>query len=188
VRSQSGRAFWRRAVRRLARGQHGALNNLGGAPIRSRVIGLVVDSGPGRECGSTEPEVCIMLVKNWRFEASQRTRNAAFPYWSTAPIDLLGVPGQSVENPPPYFWDHAIVRAGEGAASALYDPSYGNGPFRGANAQAVLQQYQNASISGYCRPWNLGEQGKPPYECRWAPSGSLLLLSVLGGMNWPTWP
>lgn len=163
-----------------------AISTWGGARVAE--IGVVVNSGAGRECGSGEPESCILLVKNWGFRASTPTRNAAFPYWSTAPVDLLGVPGQNIENPPPYFWDHALVRAGEGAAAALFDPSYGNGPFQGANKDEVLQNYQNASIDGYCRPKDLGGKFRAPYECRPSSSGSLLLLGVKGGMEWPGWP
>lgn len=49
-----------------------------------------------------------------------------FPYLPQVNMwPLEGVSGQQASNPPPGFPNHVILRVGE----ALYDPSYGTGPF-----------------------------------------------------------
>jgi hypothetical protein len=138
----------------------------------AEVVGLTVSFGPSpEECNEGEPDVCVMLVKRWRLSrVPTRTGTTNFPWTASSLEDLLGAAGQANENPPGYFWDHAIVKAGNmrERSSALYDPSYGAGPFpanlkdienRGQpqpSEQDVLKQYQEASIEGFCRPTLLG--------------------------------
>jgi hypothetical protein len=114
-----------------------------------------------------EPFVCTMLIPKWKFlGGNNRTGVLKFPIRADSIQDEPGVPGQANENPPPYFWDHAIVKAGMGKSAALYDPSYGTGPFPTAkelqeigenkraqpNQEGVLKQYQGASVTAYCKP------------------------------------
>jgi hypothetical protein len=139
----------------------------------AEVVGLTVSFGPRPrpparlECNEAEPYVCTMLVKRWGLTRNaRRTMTRLFPYTAESMEDLLGAAGQSNENPPGYFWDHAIVKAGNARerSSALYDPSYGAGPFPAnlreieagrqpqPNEREVLEKYQEASIEGFCRP------------------------------------
>ena len=148
-----------------------------------------------------------MLVKVWNWPGRV---NRGFPYQARAVIDQLGTPGQGDENPPPFFWDHAIARAGRGRpelSSALYDPSYGTGPWpseaelqeirEGRKPQPtigeVMQKYQDASISGYCQPAGNGIQ-ELPRRCQVSLVGSTVQLGAIrwNGLNFePTairWP
>jgi hypothetical protein len=134
-----------------------------------RLIHLVVNFGAtaAGECNEMEPFVCTMLIPKWKFlGGNNRTGVLKFPIRADSIQDEPGVPGQANENPPPYFWDHAIVKAGMGKSAALYDPSYGTGPFPTAkelqeigenkraqpNQEGVLKQYQGASVTAYCKP------------------------------------
>jgi len=149
----------------------------------ARRVHLSVNLGAAApKCRPSEPFVCVMLVKNWDFPAG--VLGPGFPFAARTVIDTLGIAGQGNENPPPYFWDHAIVKAGTGAAksSALYDPSYGTGPFPAnlteiiaggkpqPNEVEVLKQYSEASTDGYCEPPGR-VQGTLPVRCQrgWAP-------------------
>jgi hypothetical protein len=133
----------------------------------ARRVHLSVNLGAAApKCRPTEPFVCVMLVKNWHFPPG--VMGPGFPFLANTVTDTLGIAGQGNENPPPYFWDHEIVKAGTGAekSSALYDPSYGTGPFPAAAELAeiiagtrpqpsedeVLRQYSEASTQGYCEP------------------------------------
>jgi len=49
-----------------------------------------------------------------------------------------GIPGQSNPKPPPYFFNHFVVKYG----GQVYDPSYGAGPFGSELA------HENAAIDG----------------------------------------
>jgi hypothetical protein len=90
--------------------------------------------------------VCEILVKNWEFVGAGKGGN--FPYEATEIKDLAGIPGQGVQNPPAFFNQHFIVEAKKGS-NTLYDPSYGTGPYEGAER---LKAYQQSSIAGFCLP------------------------------------
>lgn len=160
-----------------------ALNNaLAVEGISSQEIGLRVQFGKG-QCG-TQLE-CVMLVKNWSFGLEGV---GPFPFAANEVTDEEGAPGQGVKNPPPFFWDHVIIKAGPVESEQLYDPSYGTGPFNGKEnleagesptEKSVLEEYQNKSISGYCAPTNLGELAARPVKCV-KPAG-ILGLWVEGG-------
>jgi hypothetical protein len=164
-----------------------------GRRVSPEVVRLTVSLGTARECNElNEREVCTMLVKSWSVPDDYRpSGNAVFPYKADEVKDELGEPGQTNENPPGYFWDHAVVKVGipgEGWASALYDPSYGSGPVpserelaeiraeprRQPSPEGVVKKYQEASIAALCKPTrtgplarneNLGETRRPA-ECR----------------------
>jgi hypothetical protein len=145
--------------------------------IPVETINLIVNFGNNnRPCNENELAVCSMLIPNWFLVPHQPgSGDIEFPDRATSLIDTLGVAGQGNENPPPYFWDHEIVKAGQGAFRALYDPSYGTGPFpteteigeirAGSRVQPtqaqVALQFQEASIVGFCRPQRLAFQGLP---------------------------
>jgi len=119
--------------------------------IKSEEVGLFVKFGP--KC--KDDGECVMLIKNWGFGA---LKEEEFPYTTSEATDEVGVPGQGVKNPVPFFWDHAIVKAGPSGSAALYDPSYGTGPFHGSikegetAVESVLKEYQKKSIDGFCAP------------------------------------
>jgi hypothetical protein len=137
--------------------------------IKSSLVHLFVEYGKG-ECKTKEK--CIMLVKNWAFG---KKGAGEFPFAAAEVKDLEGVAGQGVKNPPPFFWDHAIVKVGAKGSAVLYDPSYGNGPFPGTEVLekpteiSVLEEYEKRSIDGFCAP-------NPPTECAKASELPLGLL------------
>ena len=148
-----------------------------GAPS-ARVVHLLVNVPRVAKCkiraANNEPFVCAMLVKIWGWPNAANGLGR-FPWQAAFVRDEPGVAGQGDENPPPFFWDHAIVKAGKKAegSQALYDPSYGTGPFP-ANLKEieerrqaqpteteVLTKYQDASISGFCEPDGNARQQQP---------------------------
>jgi hypothetical protein len=156
-------------------------------------------AGNPAKCTTAEaqPFRCSMLIKNWKWLRSLKVGN--FPEAANDILDVNGAPGQGNENPPPFFWDHAIVKAGNAnngnrneKSSALYDPSYGTGPFpanlkeieEGRVAQPtqaeVLKKYQEASISGYCEgALNLNSLTyQQPVKCRLAAGEPAMLAPV----------
>lgn len=88
---------------------------------------------------------CELLVKNWEF-VGEGSKEEEFPYMWTKIKDLAGIEGQGTQNPPSLFQFHVIVEAGQGT-NKLYDPSYGTGPFEGAER---LKKIQQESIAGFC--------------------------------------
>jgi hypothetical protein len=113
--------------------------------IQADRVRLVIAWG-GADC--PDKEDCIFLVKNWEFAAAGGTSgDAEYPFTWAEVTDRNGVPAQGViQNPPPFFWDHAIARV----AGKLYDPSYG---LPDANeGYADLATYDDASIAGFCKP------------------------------------
>ncbi|HUA74992.1 MAG TPA: hypothetical protein VL988_09575 [Solirubrobacteraceae bacterium] len=126
--------------------------------IESKEVDLYVEYGKG-DCAIKN--LCVMLVKNWKFG---KKGAAPFPFAAKETEDLEGVAGQGVKNPPPFFWDHAIVKVGAKGSGVLYDPSYGNGPFPGtevvekATETSVLEEFEKRSLDGFCAP-------ETPTEC-----------------------
>jgi hypothetical protein len=127
------------------------------------------------------PNVCTMLVKNWAFSKGEPSVDPTFPYKASNATDLEGLSGQGIENPIALFWDHVLVKAG----GALYDPSYGTGPFRGGSKPtltSVLTEYQKRSIAGFCRPEKeVAEQNQ--VRCQRAPEK--LELVTEGPLKFP---
>ncbi len=156
------------------------VNALGIEGVVSELINIFVKFGAAKAPCSTI-YVCVMLIKNWSFGTPGF---GEFPYEINQVKDEEGVPAQGVKNPPPFFWDHAIVKAGVEGSEALYDPSYGAGPFLGtevvkpATEKSVLEEYQKKSIDGYCRSTTaeqeLVEKGEKeaaaPIECQKVPA------------------
>jgi len=69
-----------------------------------------------------------------------------------------------------------VVKAG----GASYDPSYGNGPYKGGGkptTASVLKEYQEASIAGFCRPAKF-KGFENPTSCQNAPKANQLVSSV----------
>jgi hypothetical protein len=149
-----------------------------------------------------------MLVKTWGQVPGQANSNdPLFTEKATALVDTIGAAGQGNENPPPYFWDHAIVKAGKMLSAALYDPSYATGPFpteaelneieamtrAQPNQATVLTQYQKASMTGFCKPDAPQPRvpGKPPVVCLKSEGSTTLGLGVVEGAmlnpNTTTW-
>jgi hypothetical protein len=172
-----------------------ALSDVGAS---SETVRLVVEA-PDGPCA--KPLVCSLLVNNWKEIAGKPpTNNDEFKIEASALEDQLGIPGQGNENPPGHFWDHVIVKAGKAGAkfSALYDPSYGTGPFPSEaeiakiaagtmaqpDAKEVLLKYQEAGIAYFCRPANAQRVLKAPAQCRKAVTGTLWLAPVKA-MTWP---
>jgi hypothetical protein len=79
------------------------------------------------------------LVKNWNFNTPPATSANSFTHLDAQMTKMPGIPGQSNPNPPPAFFNHFIVVYN----LALYDPSYGAGPF---NNQ--LLSWEDAAIDG----------------------------------------
>jgi hypothetical protein len=150
--------------------------------VPANIVHLDVNFGPGAPaCSPTEQEVCVMLVKDWKFSPAGTSGSLTFPFTSAEVTDELGIAGQGVENPPPFFWDHAIVRAGGGPGGTprqLFDPSYGTGPIGGPGDTPAtrLKAYQNAAISGFCRP-TLRAHFQLPSQC--VPAGAITRLAVI---------
>jgi hypothetical protein len=105
---------------------------------------------------------CLLLIDKWGFIGAGQFATR-FPYSWTEEFDEEGLPGQAVNNPPPYFGNHQIVRVlggtDEGNPEVLYDPSYGVGPIVGtgtgaglasAGAKQALKTYQTNAIAGFC--------------------------------------
>jgi hypothetical protein len=176
-------------------------NSVPGRRVSAQVVRLTVSFGRApTECNERESDVCSMLVKRWDIVGGRGGSGfAMFPDRAGSLLDVLGEAGQNNENPPPYFWDHAIVKVGiptETWASALYDPSYGSGPFpterelgeiragtiRQPSTEQVLKKYQEASIEGFCRPTRLGTVQGLPAACTQA--GATLGLKA-AGLTWP---
>jgi hypothetical protein len=126
----------------------------------------------GAEFGTGECAIftnCIMLIKNWTFEAGGGTSgNPTFPYKATEVKDAAGVDGQGTANPWSAFKNHFIVEAKKGEGK-LYDPSYGSGPFEGANK---IKNYQEASIDAFCLRLEPGNET----SCQKAPAAVQLAL------------
>jgi hypothetical protein len=162
-------------------------NTLATEGIKSELIGLFVKFGAaGEPCFVVN--VCTMLVKNWAFGALGA---GEFPYEANEMKDAEGAAGQGIKNPSPFFWDHAIVKAGPAGAAALYDPSYGTGPFLGTEGlkekekpspTSVLKEYQTKSIDGFCRPTNPATEIKPA-KCQKPPAA--LELSPEAAFEFP---
>lgn len=139
--------------------------------IKANEMGLAVAFDNVLDCPAFEPDLkisqCIMLVKEWSFaESGGTTGDADYPFNWDEVVDERGAAGQSVENPQPWFWDHVIVEITINEISMLYDPSYGIGPYKD------LEEYENASMSGFCKP--KGPVFKGPYICRENPAGTQL--------------
>lgn len=114
--------------------------------VKSEVLELGTEYGAGEPCAAYKS--CFMLVKNWKFEGEGTSGNPTFPYTGAEVIDADGVEAQGVKNPVSAFYNHFIVEAPKGSGE-LYDPSYGTGPFSGANA---LKEFQTSSLSAFCVP------------------------------------
>jgi hypothetical protein len=114
--------------------------------IHSTVLEVGAEYGAGEECALYKS--CFFLVKNWEFEGAGTSGNPTFPYTGAEVKDLNGVAAQGFANPPSTFYNHYIVEAPKGSGE-LYDPSYGVGPFKGANP---LKEFQENSIAGFCVP------------------------------------
>lgn len=162
-------------------------NALATEGLGSELIHLFAQFGEKIPCA--EANSCVMLVKHWTF-GELGEPEGVFPYLTTQVTDANGVAGQGVENPPPFFWDHAIVKAGPAGSSALYDPSYGTGPFLGKEGlkegekpseTSVLTEYQANSIDGFCRPEK--EKESKPWKCQKAPAA--LELKPTAGFEFP---
>jgi hypothetical protein len=182
------------------------------AGLKSEVVSLVVSSGKGQQaCNEQELYVCTMLVKAWGKDLfGKDSTNKTYPIKAESLEDEAGIGGQSNENPPGYFWDHAIVKAGgidEVSSAALYDPSYGDGPFPNTkelqeikakkreqpSETEVLEKYQSTSIEDFCRPTKrVGEPAGTkldeamfglPAQCRKTAGGPLLLRAIT--LKWP---
>lgn len=148
--------------------------------VKSELVHLFAVFGAAKTVCATR-NVCIMLVKNWSFGMPGF---GEFPYETNQVTDEEGVPGQGVKNPPPFFWDHAIVDAGKAGSAALYDPSYGKGPFLGTEIvkpgteKSVLEEYQKKDIDGYCRSTVVEQEeveksikgNAAPIECQKTPA------------------
>lgn len=151
--------------------------------ILSKLISLEVKYGSG-QCAVQDE--CVLLVKNWKFGAGSLV--GPFVFTSSEVTDEEGAAAQSVKNPPPFFWDHEIVKAGP----ALYDPSYGTGPFFGTESTekpseiSVLEEYQEHSISGFCAPNKEGEKSPAePVRCEKSFPGIPNGLWASGGFKFP---
>ncbi len=166
---------------------------LGTEGIGSEEISLFSQFGAAKTPCATAL-VCVMLVKNWSFGIA--AKELPFPYETSQVTDEEGAPGQGVKNPPPFFWDHVIVKAGPKGSAMLYDPSYGTGPFPGTESvepteTSVLEEYQKKSIDGYCRSTKIeqeeAEKGEKvfakPSECQTTPPA--LELTPAKGFEFP---
>jgi uncharacterized protein YacL (UPF0231 family) len=155
----------------------GVTANKVGLVVRPAVIGGV------KKCDL----VCTMLVKKWQFADGRGTSgNQEFPFKASEVTDLNGIAGQGVENPPPFFWDHVIVRAGTGkppgAPMQLFDPSYGEGPFSGKAPGERVGAYQAGALDGFCKPagqLNTDKVGAQPVQCAKLPAGGANWLAAL---------
>jgi hypothetical protein len=119
----------------------------------------------GEPCEAAK--ACNMLIKDWEFVGAGG--GGKFPYPATDVNDLAGLPGQGTANPPAVFGNHFIVEAGKGSGK-LYDPSYGTGPFEGAEP---LKEFQKNSIEGFCEAF-VGNETK----CQVAPAALQLVSTV----------
>jgi hypothetical protein len=138
--------------------------------LKSEIIQLQVKyaGGEGKICEAGFE--CAMLVKNWTFK---NPGMGEFPYAPAEVVRTKGVPGQGLENPPAGFYNHFIVKAGPTAGGMMYDPSYGAGPFSGGatpTEKSVLEEFQSASLDGFCRPKAVGEIGRAPTACQTTPA------------------
>jgi hypothetical protein len=113
----------------------------------------------------------FFLVKNWEFAADAGTSgNAEFPYLPEEITDRLGIAGQGDPNPPGAFKNHYIEEVHvEAGPEELYDPSYGTGPYKGANP---LKELQEASIAGFCE--------LKSFDCQKTPAALQLKIEPLG--------
>lgn len=116
--------------------------------ISSVVLNIRVKFGAvGEECKALG--ACNMLIKNWNFEGAGGSGVPNFPWAASEIRDIAGVTGQGVANPPAVFGNHVVVEAKKGGKT-LYDPSYGTGPFAGAEPLKELQQQE---VAGFCGPF-----------------------------------
>jgi len=116
------------------------------------------------ECVSKD--ACFFLVNNWEFKCNGAKKSGNFPYPGTEVVDLEGVSGQGTKNPPGAFFNHFITRIKE----TIYDPSYGTPPVGGGSS---LQEYQEASIAGYCK-------NVSPRECQPEEKNALKVMELNG--------
>jgi hypothetical protein len=147
-----------------------ALSNAFGIEgVTSALLEIVAKFGAeGEKCAKAAE--CNLLVKEWEF-VGEGKKEARFPYTAEQIKDLKGIPAQGTSNPPSTFNNHYIVEAKKGAGT-LYDPSYGAGPYEGAEA---LKAFQVASIAGFCIPFKEAES-----ECQKAPAA---LQVAIGGTD-----
>lgn len=105
---------------------------------------------------------CQLLVKNWEFVGAGK--EGEFPYKGNEIKDLAGVPGQGVANPPAIFNLHYVVEAKVGEKK-LYDPSYGLGPYEGAEPLKEFQKKASLDSAVRSKPkTSNARRRKPP--CR----------------------
>jgi hypothetical protein len=137
---------------------------LGTEGVKSNIIELL----PKVEPACNAVAACYILVGEWKFlgEAGM----GEFPFPGTQVIDEEGKPAQATKNPPSWFIKHFIVEVGKEASKGLYDPSYGGGPIKAAEPEA-LEKYQTTNIDGFCL--------KATLECQKAPEALRLSSSVL---------
>jgi hypothetical protein len=139
---------------------------LGAEGITSAVLEVVAKFGEAGEKCAVAAE-CNLLVKEWEF-VGEGKKEARFPWTATQIKDLKGIPAQGTSNPPSTFNNHFIVEAKKGAKK-LYDPSYGTGPYEGAES---LKEFQVASIAGFCLPFKDAES-----ECQKAPAALQMTIN-----------
>lgn len=90
----------------------------------------------------------FFLVKGWKFGGCMpASGNAVYPY-SLGPAemkkcDIKGIPGQNNPNPTSWFDKHFVILTPVGAATQLYDPSYGK-------QSPDLATYLKEAIAGTC--------------------------------------
>ncbi len=107
--------------------------------VKSKVLEIAPEFIVGAEDKCETFKTCNMLIKGWKFNGAGTSGNASFPYKATEVEDERGVKAQGVENPPAIFSNHYIVETPKGSGK-LYDPSYGTGPYEGANPLKELQE------------------------------------------------
>jgi hypothetical protein len=97
---------------------------------------------------------CDMLVRKWKLPKA----GGGFPNAEAEVEKEEGVAGQGVKTPSSTFVRHFMLEV----ENKLYDPSYGIGPVAGAKvlegplgggaeANEILQKYQETSIGGLCK-------------------------------------
>jgi hypothetical protein len=113
---------------------------------------------------------CNMLINNWKFEGAGGSGVPKFPWAADEIKDVAGLAGQGIANPPAVFGNHIVVEAKKGGKT-LYDPSYGTGPFAGAEP---LNELQQKDVAGFCGPIKAHKT-----ECQKTPAVSQLASKEL---------
>lgn len=95
-----------------------------------------------------------MMVKNWSFQTSSNPPPPLadpFTHEEGDCTDQNGAPGQGHQNPPGRFFNHFIVEYG----GQYYDPSYGG------SVHSSKEDWEDASIDGFQKIFNVLENGQP---------------------------